>query len=306
MHYALVLALLMVMTACSGNSAFMGDHYLTPGRYAGHYKVGKPYKIEGLDYQPKEDFHHDEVGIASWYGPGFHGKRTANGQAYNKRALTAAHRTLPMPCMVRVTNLKNEKSVILMVNDRGPFAKSRIIDVSERAAEILAFKQQGFTKVRVQYLRRETDELLAELGLDRREGAASKRALASNSKFVRGMLPNSPSGPTPHFAEIEHRHSTIAHYHGHPSPQPLHPKTIPIKGQYIQIGAYRQLATAQQVAHRLQSMGSIEIKPLQQQTTTLYRVRLGPISDTHKAKELAETLSKNGQAGAMIVSAGDL
>jgi rare lipoprotein A len=133
------------------------------GRYRGYFKVGNPYQIFGVSYVPQnyEDF--EETGTASWYGDDFHGKATANGEVYNMKEMTAAHPTLPLPSLVRVTNLKNGKSVIVRVNDRGPFAKGRIIDVSEKAADALGFKGQGTTKVKIELLRNETDELLAKL-----------------------------------------------------------------------------------------------------------------------------------------------
>ncbi|WP_417448900.1 septal ring lytic transglycosylase RlpA family protein [Kordiimonas sp.] len=115
-------------------------------------KIGNPYKVAGVWYHPKEDPYYDEVGYASWYGPDFHGKLTANGEQYNMNSLTAAHKTLPLPTFVKVTNLENGRSIVLRVNDRGPFVKSRIIDVSRRGAQLLGFDRQGVTKVRVQAL----------------------------------------------------------------------------------------------------------------------------------------------------------
>ncbi len=116
----------------------------------GSYKVGDPYQINGQWYYPDEDLYYDEVGVASWYGEPFHGRRTANGEVYDMNLLTAAHKTLPMPVYVRVTNLVNGRSLVLKVNDRGPFAHSRIIDVSRRSAQLLGFEQAGTAKVRVQ------------------------------------------------------------------------------------------------------------------------------------------------------------
>src|ERR1700742_2690843 len=121
---------------------------------AGVYKVGNPYQIDNVWYYPHEQPDYDETGIASWYGPTFYGKYTANGELYDGNALTAAHRTLPMPVNVRVTNLKNGKSIIVRVNDRGPYARGRIIDLSRHAAELLDVVQSGTAKVRVTYLGR--------------------------------------------------------------------------------------------------------------------------------------------------------
>ncbi len=139
------------------------------GRYLGRYKVGNPYKIEGTFYYPQEYDDYEEVGISSWYGDEFHGKKTSNGEIYNSGALTAAHQTLPLPSIVRVTNLENGKNVLVRVNDRGPFAKSRIIDVSEKAAEILGYRDKGTTTVKVEFLPKETAELLETLNIKEKE-----------------------------------------------------------------------------------------------------------------------------------------
>lgn len=118
-------------------------------RPGGRYKIGKPYQIKGIWYYPAVDYGYSEIGVASWYGPGFDGQETANGEIYDMNDLTAAHRTLPMPSVVRVTNLANGRSIKLRVNDRGPFAQGRILDVSRRAAQLLGFYQQGTTQVQV-------------------------------------------------------------------------------------------------------------------------------------------------------------
>ncbi len=118
----------------------------------GSYKIGKPYKVRGNWYHPKEDKNYDKKGLASWYGPNFHGRRTANGEIYDQYHLSAAHPTFPLPSYARVTNLTNGHSVVVRVNDRGPFAKGRIIDLSSQAADLLEMKHHGLAKVRVQYV----------------------------------------------------------------------------------------------------------------------------------------------------------
>ena len=116
------------------------------------YKIGKPYQIAGRWFTPKADAGYDEVGAASWYGSDFHGRATANGEIFDADEITAAHPTLPLPSYVRVTNLDNDRSIVVRVNDRGPFARNRLIDVSRRTAELLGFKRNGNAKVRVQYI----------------------------------------------------------------------------------------------------------------------------------------------------------
>jgi rare lipoprotein A len=120
----------------------------------GTYRVGKPYTVGGRVYVPEEDTNYREEGMASWYGDDFHGRLTANGEVFDMASLTAAHPTLPMPCYARVTNLGNGKSLIVRVNDRGPYHGNRLIDVSNKAAELLEFKGNGVARVRVEYVAR--------------------------------------------------------------------------------------------------------------------------------------------------------
>lgn len=117
----------------------------------GSRKVGNPYKIAGRWYTPKEDPTYDRVGIASWYGSDFHGRKTANGEIYDMNALTAAHKTLPLPSYAYVTNQRNNRTVLVRINDRGPYAGNRIIDLSRATARALGTEQSGLAKVRVQY-----------------------------------------------------------------------------------------------------------------------------------------------------------
>jgi rare lipoprotein A len=129
----------------------MGDPVPKGG---GTYRVGKPYTVGGQVYVPEEDTNYRAEGMASWYGDDFHGRLTANGEVFDMGSLTAAHPTLPMPSYARVTNLRNGKSLIVRVNDRGPYHGNRLIDVSNKAAELLDFKGNGVAKVRVEYVGR--------------------------------------------------------------------------------------------------------------------------------------------------------
>ena len=121
----------------------------------GRYQVGKPYSIGGRTYYPKEDPSLDQTGVASWYGGDYHhGTRTANGEVYDRGTLTAAHKTMPLPSYARVTNLKNGRSIVVRVNDRGPYVGNRIVDISEKTAEMLDMKRHGLGQVRLQYIGR--------------------------------------------------------------------------------------------------------------------------------------------------------
>lgn len=140
----------VVLSGCAYNT---DDPMAMEGRPYKPYIVGSPYQINGKWYHPKENFSYDRVGVASWYGPGFNGKRTANGETYDMDLMTAAHPTLPMPTLVSVTNLENGRSITVRINDRGPFHDNRLIDLSRRAAEELGIKRDGTGRVRVQVLR---------------------------------------------------------------------------------------------------------------------------------------------------------
>jgi rare lipoprotein A len=141
-------------------------------RGGGQYLVGRPYHVAGRWYYPRENDHYVGVGMASWYGDAFHGRKTANGEVYDKMALSAAHPTMPLPSYARVTNLSNGYSVIVRVNDRGPYAAGRVMDVSSRVADVLDFKRMGTAKVKVEYVGRapmegsDDNQLLATLKTD--------------------------------------------------------------------------------------------------------------------------------------------
>jgi len=118
----------------------------------GRYQIGKPYKIRGKWYKPKLEEKYEKTGMASWYGPNFHGRLTANGEIYDQYSLSAAHPTMPLPSYAKVTNLDNGASVIVRVNDRGPYAHGRVIDLSAKAAEMLDYQKKGVARVKVKYL----------------------------------------------------------------------------------------------------------------------------------------------------------
>jgi rare lipoprotein A len=161
----------------------------------GTYRVGKPYTVAGRVYVPEEDINYREEGLASWYGNDFHGRLTANGEVFDMGSLTAAHPTLPMPSYARVTNVSNGKSLILRVNDRGPYHGNRLIDVSNRAAELLEFKGNGIARVRVEYVGRaplegsDDAQLMATLRTGVPAPSPSLVRVASARSFVPEIAP---------------------------------------------------------------------------------------------------------------------
>ena len=162
-------------------------------RGGGTYRVGKPYTVGGKTYVPREDANYRAEGVASWYGDAFHGRLTANGEVFDMASLTAAHPTLPIPSYARVTNLSNGKSLIVRVNDRGPFHNDRLIDLSNRAADLLAFKGNGIARVRVEYVGRasldgsDDRQLMATLREGSPAPAPSSVRVASSHSFVPEM-----------------------------------------------------------------------------------------------------------------------
>jgi rare lipoprotein A len=157
----------LLVANCSGNVAGRVDprygvassaRVVEPGqpvpKGGGVYRVGKPYTVAGRIYEPAEDNSYSAVGLASWYGDDFHGRYTANGEIYDMNSITAASPTLPLPSYARVTNLSNHKSIVVRVNDRGPYVGDRVMDVSAQTAKMLGFYGKGVTKVKVEYVGR--------------------------------------------------------------------------------------------------------------------------------------------------------
>ncbi|MGB4190988.1 MAG: septal ring lytic transglycosylase RlpA family protein [Rickettsiales bacterium] len=157
----LIISQILLLSGCKSRPSQCSNSY--DKNYNGSIKVGNSYSVKGKSYQPQLDYHYNEIGIASWYGHAFHCKKTANGENFNKNQLSAAHKTLPIPSVARVTNLENNRSVEVVINDRGPFSKNRIIDVSEKAAINLGMKARGLAKVRVQFLPAETNALMKKI-----------------------------------------------------------------------------------------------------------------------------------------------
>jgi rare lipoprotein A len=194
----------LMLTGCAESqlAAHWGKKIRWPGQQesAGSYKIGSPYRVGSVWYTPTEDFNLSETGIASWYGPDFHGKRTANGEIYDQDELTAAHRTLQMPSLVRVTNLENGRSVVVRINDRGPFKSGRVIDMSKRAATLLGFIGRGTAKVRLDVLSRES-RLIAEAA--RRGADTSRLTMADLERYESNRIAGADAEVPPGMAPVQ-------------------------------------------------------------------------------------------------------
>lgn len=275
---------------------------------AGVYKVGEPYQVGDTWYYPHEQPDYDETGVASWYGPTFYGRHTADGELFTSDALTAAHRTLPMPVNVRVTNLENGKSLVVRVNDRGPFSKGRIIDVSERAAKLLGFYDKGTARVRVTYLAR-ADLPNGEPQPDETPVAiASALPATPTTKVDTDTLDAVPGAPVAPPVEAAPMPAPLP-----PPPPPASASTNEVTGQvsilnvpsvthlYVQAGAFSSFANADRLRTRLAAAGGLNISAIDRNGQRLYRVRMGPFDDVASADAALARLSALGGTDAQII-----
>ena len=271
----------------------------------GVYKVGNPYKILGRWYYPKEDYKYKEVGTASWYGPDFHAKRTANGEKYDMHALTAAHRTLPLPSIVRVTNLENGRSLLVRVNDRGPYARNRIIDISKKGAQLLGFLEQGTAKVRVEVLEKESKNLKAALTGSPLyadvTAAPVTKIEAGNIMPIAGSAIAEPkvvaSAPTQAAAEIEYN-NFVPDYSYEPEERTSQASK---GGFYVQAGAFAAKDAADNLSARLSNLGRSAVTAAEVNGKLFYRVRIGPYADHSQALQAQAQLRNYGVSSAHII-----
>ncbi|MDH3241775.1 MAG: septal ring lytic transglycosylase RlpA family protein [Alphaproteobacteria bacterium] len=292
------------------------------GSARGTYKVGNPYRIGGVWYYPNVDYRYRETGIASWYGPKFHGNRTANGERFDQNAITAAHRTLPLPSMVRVTNLENGRALRIRVNDRGPYAHGRIIDLSRRAAQLLGFSRKGTAKVRIEILPDESRQL-AMLYRNGRNQVQIARAngnapVPSGRPAVRAAprmaVTKAPLEPVGEGKSVPRRESPAGTA---PPKAPdreagLEPQAdgqvtqepVSAAPMYIQAGAFAQFDNANRLRARLSVLGRTEVVGVMYGEQQLFRVRVGPIRRLRRADAILERLIGAGYTQAQIVVDG--
>ncbi|MGZ5911802.1 MAG: septal ring lytic transglycosylase RlpA family protein [Reyranella sp.] len=299
----------------------------------GSYKIGAPYKIDGVTYTPQEEFNHVETGVASWYGPGFHGKSTANGEAYDQSARTAAHRTLQMPAIVRVTNLDNGMSTVVRINDRGPFARSRIIDLSRTAAQELDIVRNGTGHVRIEQLQAESlavkEVAMAGGGPAEQQAAVAQ---ASSGRYAPAQAPvqtaayNPPPpaytqpAPTPVYAQPAPTQPVWANNQRSAAADPA-PAYIPASsggatvaslangstlqptsGFYVQTGAFTTPENAERQRDAVSSYGASAVSQASAGAREVYRVRLGPYTTSDAAGIVADRLKRSGYGDARVVA----
>ncbi len=253
------------------------DSIVRPQDVAAFQKIGAPYQVGGTWYVPAHEPDYDETGVASWYGADFQGRPTANGEIFDMNVVTAAHPTLPIPSLVEVTNLSNGRSIVVRVNDRGPFVGSRLIDLSARGAELLGYQREGHTNVRVRYVGPADVEPKVTA-----QNLTPARQLAATTSVK--PLPQSQV-PQPVFAQAEPAERTQSDQ------------------IFVQVGAYSQRANADRVRDQASGLGPVQVVEANQIAgTPLYRVVLGPVSSRAEATEKAMEMSNNGFVGARVLA----
>lgn len=274
--------------------------------YSGHYKIGNPYQIQGVWYYPAEDYDYVETGIASWYGPKFHGKPTANGELFDMNKVSAAHRTLPLPSVVRVTNLDNGRSLVVRVNDRGPFAHGRILDMSKRGAQLLGFEKQGTARVKVEIMQ---DQSLAMKNSMVNQVAAADSPIKSDGMPKPQVSTASLSEPVageqvqvaPPVAQRTFQERPMANVQPSPVQDSVQYAAVAPTQMFVQAGAFSRYDNANRVKASLSQAGNVEISQVLVGGQDFYRVRVGPINAVGEADRVLERVIQAGYPGAKIV-----
>lgn len=308
-----VLALTALLAACASN----GDRRSSDGRVNGiwgtpnpHVKVGKPYQVNGVWYEPKAEPDYDEVGLASWYGPGFHGRLTANGEVFDENRLTAAHPTLPLPSIVEVTNPRTGKRLKLRVNDRGPFANNRILDLSKEAARRLGTQRAGVAEVRVRYIGpARLDDAIIRLG-EREEGQALYAAVGRPPSIKPyGATEPDTVVATAVLADVDDADIILADLDvsvlDDVRAPAITPASLPasqaVGGYFVQVGAFSSAANASAAAGRLPENNPVRLANIERGGRVLTLVRMGPFSHPLSAQQALEDARANGFPDALIV-----
>jgi len=264
----------------------------------GTFKVGDPYQIGGIWYYPREDDDYNETGIASWYGTQFHGRPTANGERFDMNLLSAAHPTLPLPSNVRVTNLNNGRSIVVRVNDRGPFAHGRIIDLSRAAARELGFEQDGTAPVRVQNLGVAPLNVATREARGVLEGQQMRLTAAESAPVAAATI--TPPGST----RVQPVAATPARNVNGPTSNARNRLPEQPPRLYVQVGAFGLETNALNLVSRLRASGTINearIAPTSLDGQQLYRVRLGPFTDVNDADQALRQVAGLGYSNARII-----
>jgi len=260
------------------------------------YKVGKPYKISGVWYYPYHDPNYNKTGIASWYGEQFHGRQTANGEIFDMNTVTAAHKTLALPSIARVTNIENGRTLLVRVNDRGPFVNGRIIDLSRRSAQLLGVYRKGTAQVSVEFI----------------ELASLKSIASKDSAYGLAKTSNNLSTPVNNntysnkISEVELVTENLDNIILEPieldalpqsatnSKEVYEPDISDREQTYIQLGAFTRKENAIRLKNKISTSYSTHITHLIKNGKDIYRVRVGPLTSALEIEKALIELSNGG------------
>lgn len=264
-------------------------------------KIGQPYQVMGVWYYPKDDRGYDEVGIASWYGPGFHGKSTANGEPYDMDGITAAHKTLPLPSFVEVTNLQNGRRQLVRVNDRGPFVSDRVIDLSRRTAQLLGVDRAGTAKVRVRRVYPSVREIAAIMPGGRTAPVMVAAAAPAPPPRLTVVNRTPRAIPQPIVAPAESVVRTVAlPDFGAPAVPVAPPPSALETTMFVQVAAVSDEARASTLAGSLAAIGATSVE---RTPAGLFRVRVGPFATPDAAAGALAQVQAAGYSDARVVGA---
>lgn len=269
------------------------------------YKVGNPYIVDGKKYYPKKNLNYDKKGVASWYGPKFHGKLTANGEIFNQYELTAAHKTLPIPSAVKVTNLKNNKSLIVRINDRGPFVNDRIIDLSYQSAKKLNMLKDGTGFVRVQILRSESI-LLEKLAKNNQFPEINDIKKITTPPINQVNYSNVSIKKIGETKLIKNNISSFNKYKKDKNIKEAKNKAeaLKINGKrykiWVQIASFSNRKSANILKTKFNSVKNIHVKKITINGKIYFRVRVGPFKDIKDTKRIYDFLINKGMEGTKI------
>ncbi|MFC7290549.1 septal ring lytic transglycosylase RlpA family protein [Hirschia litorea] len=249
-------------------------------------KIGAPYEISGRWYVPFAEPNYDEVGIGSWYGPQFHGKPSATGETFDQFALTAAHPTLPIPSLARVTNIENGRSVVVRINDRGPFVDDRIIDMSKQAASVLGYHEGGTAKVRVQYMgfAPEAENTIPAIYVEE-----ARRTLAKAAAVEQNQQPKLTKVS---FMEQRPQSQNIAALP--PAPRRTFPTSTTNASFALQVGAFGELANAHKMRAKLHGYGDVSLKEARINGRDIFKVYVDGGNSRSKAEQIKTNLKASG------------
>lgn len=312
----LCMGLCLLLAACSSGPEIpicpTGNVTLAPKK-----ATSRPYQINGIWYYPQQHYEYEEEGIASYYGGGdvFHGRPTATGERFDKNGITAAHKTVPLPCIAKVTNLENGRELVVKVNDRGPFIDGRIIDLSRRSAQLLGFEQNGLAKVKVVTLIPETLALngipcptvmVAEAEAPPVINAAvpvATTALAAPETLFDALAAEDlqPIVPDQTVVAVADMPPPVPAVDPSPQPVKLEPEMMASTGIFVHIGEYETQAKAQAISQSLEGFTDAPLEVVKYNGPKPYVTRFGPLPSMAQANQVLDQLLNAGHFISRIV-----